>query len=158
MSYTYDVVETGEVTWAGTAIEINLGTRDGFVIAAAMRGPDLLGVDKLKLALTARFRFLATGVACSKQLGGYSVNAEPVSRRDEDVAPLRAEVIQLMASGYFNVTHYLTHIKEGANALAALFATAEPDRAEEARRLVNLAAHLRHVAITNIDKAEADDR
>ena len=124
--------------WARNPIAINLGTREGFAIASAIRGPDHNHAPRLKQALTARFRHLATGATGCMQLGGFSVNPDPIV--EEDTKALIAETITASDKG-MNVIHYLAHIADGADALAKLFRKDDPDRAEQARRLSEL-AHL----------------
>lgn len=132
-----------------TSITIDLSTREGFAIASALRGPDSTNASHLKYALTGRIRFLATGIP-NDFWGGYVVNPNPTNFHDAEVLSMEYEVCRLVKDG-FNVTHYLSHIEDGADALMALFAPTlslkSQSRYDEARELSRIARRLRGVAI-----------
>lgn len=124
-------------------IDINLGTLQGFTLAAAMRGPDS-HTDAaliLKNALTARLRYLATGASHTDDIGGYSINPDPVN--DIDLETL-VEAARHAKSEGLNVSHFLGHIEEGARSLVAILHQKSPShRTEEAWELCHIANKVR---------------
>ncbi|KKN82318.1 hypothetical protein LCGC14_0311310 [marine sediment metagenome] len=90
---------------------IDLSTRDGYDIAAAIRGPDFWNDgEAIKRVFTERIRWLA-GVR-----GGFSTRRYLVSL--STVALMRREIRQASVSGIIPlITHYMRHVRDAASAL-----------------------------------------
>ncbi len=126
-------------------IVIDLGTFEGFTIAAAIRGPDSQtgAALKLKNTLTGRFRYLATGASeRTTNLSGFLINPHLVSEVNLDDLIATAHQAKI---GGLDISHFLGHIEEGTKLLAANFEKSNhPQHALEARRLCSLAQMVLH--------------
>ena len=93
---------------------LDLSTRDGYVVAAAMRGPDQGEVGAIKSVFTARIRWLA-GARNEKQY---------VSREGKidihTAARLRGDMEEWGSADIAGLRHYAQHIEDAAYTLGDL--------------------------------------
>ena len=111
MSYLHDLWLRYTLPKKPEKAPVDLSTHDGYMVAAAMRGPDRPAAGAVKWVFTARIRWLAG----AREDNSYSTRE--VKTNPYYAGQLRKQVEQWRIDDASGLSHYLSHITEAARAL-----------------------------------------